>query len=238
MSKINSNKRISFILVTKDRPDLVQIALDNIKKILTKEDELILINGGENNISNPLINKTIKEKDKSPGHAINKGIMISEGRYIRTVSDDDIIRKQQFNEAIDILDKNLSIDFLVCGGIRERENERYPFYIPKNSNYGESMQDISKFGANKTKGAFANNIINQYKNSKNLPIITFVPNQIYCLTGYWIEKYKPGMFISIFYEKSKQRINNYKDIKKEVDEFIKNINSEFKSIDKEIKDFL
>ena len=36
--------------------------------------------------------------------------MISEGRYIRTVSDDDIIRKQQFNEAIDILDKNLSMN--------------------------------------------------------------------------------------------------------------------------------
>ena len=86
MSKINSNKRISFILVTKDRPDLVQIALDNIKKILTKEDELILVNGGENNISNPLINKTIKEKDKSPGHAINKGIMISEGSGLRNFS--------------------------------------------------------------------------------------------------------------------------------------------------------
>tara|TARA_B100000700_G_C15059400_1_gene864737 strand:- start:5877 stop:6722 length:846 start_codon:yes stop_codon:yes gene_type:complete len=140
-------KRISFILITKDRPDLVQIALDNLKKILTKEDELILVNGGESNINNPLINKTIKEKDKSPGHAINKGIMISEGRYIRTVSDDDIIRKQQLNEAVDILDKNLSIDFLVCGGIRERENEKYPFYIPENSNYGKNKHDISKFGA-------------------------------------------------------------------------------------------
>ena len=114
--------------------------------------------------------------------------------------------------------------------------------VEKNKNLSKNfktlLDDISKFGANKTKGAFANNIINQYKNSKNLPIITFVPNQIYCLTGYWIEKNKPGMFISIFYEKSKQRIDNYKDIKKEVDEFIKDINSEFKSINKEIKDFL
>ena len=99
-------------------------------------------------------------------------------------------------------------------------------------------KDITLFGIKKTKGALANKMIDQYKTSKKLFIVNFVPNQIYCLTGYWIEKNKPGMFISIFYEKSKQRINNYKDIKKEVDEFIKDINSEFKSINKEIKDFL
>ena len=105
-------------------------------------------------------------------------------------------------------------------------------------NFKTLLEDITKFGANKTKGDLANNIINQYKNTKNLLIITSVPNKLYCLTGYWIEKNNPGTFISIFYEKSKQKINNYKDIKKEVDEFIKDINSEFKSINKEIKDFL
>ena len=37
----------------------------------------------------------------------------------------------------------------------------------------------------KTKGTFANMIIDQYKNSKNLFIISFFPNKIYCLAGYW-----------------------------------------------------
>ena len=87
-------------------------------------------------------------------------------------------------------------------------------------------KDISLFGSNKSKGALANKIIDQYKNSKKLFIITFVPNQIYCLAGYWIEMLNPGTFKSIFYEKSK----------KEVDEFIKNINSENKSIKIEIND--
>ena len=54
------------------------------------------------------------------------------------------------------------------------------------------------------------------------------------MAGYWIEEVNPGTFKSIFYEKSKQKINEYKDIKKEVDEFIKDINSEYKSIKKEI----
>jgi len=97
-------------------------------------------------------------------------------------------------------------------------------------------KDITLFGTNKTKGTFANKIIDQYKNSKKLFIITFVPNQIYCLAGYWIEEVKPGTFKSIFYEKSKQKINEYKDIKIEVDKFINDINSEYKSIKKEIND--
>ena len=99
-------------------------------------------------------------------------------------------------------------------------------------------RDITLFGTKKTKGNFAIKIIDQYKNSKKLFILNFVPNQIYCLAGYWIEVANPGRFESIFYNKSKQTIDEYKNIKKEVDEFFKDINLEYKSIIKEINDFL
>ena len=72
---------------------------------------------------------------------------------------------------------------------------------------------------------------------RNYFLITFVPNQIYCLAGYWIEEVNPGTFKSILDEKSQQKINEYKDIKKGADEFIKDINSEYKSIKKEINKF-
>ena len=98
-------------------------------------------------------------------------------------------------------------------------------------------KDIAQFGTNKTKGILANKIIDQYKNSKKLFIITFVPNQVYCLAGYWIEELIPGKFESILYKKTKQKINEYKNTKKEVDEFIKDINLQYKSIKKEINDF-
>ena len=57
------------------------------------------------------------------------------------------------------------------------------------------------------------------------------------LAGYWIEAVSPGKFESIFYEKTKQKINEYKNTKKEVDEFIKEINLEYKSLKKEINQF-
>ena len=104
-------------------------------------------------------------------------------------------------------------------------------------NFKPLAKDITEFGTNKTKGNFAKKMIDQYKNSKKLFILTFVPNQIYCLAGYWIEIASPGKFESIFYKKSKQKLNEYKIIKKEVDEFIKDINIEYKSIKKEINEF-
>jgi len=113
--------------------------------------------------------------------------------------------------------------------------------VKKNKNLSKNFRslakDIALFGTNKTKGTLANKIIDQYKNSKKLFIITFVPNQVYCLAGYWIEEVSPGKFESIFYKKTKQKINEYKNTKKEVDEFIKGINLEYKSIKKEINDF-
>ena len=103
-------------------------------------------------------------------------------------------------------------------------------------NFKPLAKDIALFGTKKTKGTLANKIIDQYKNSKKLFLVTFVPNQIYCLAGYWIEVANPGKFESIFYDKSKQKINEYKNTKKELDEFIKEINLEYKSIKKEIND--
>ena len=62
-----------------------------------------------------------------------------------------------------------------------------------------------------------------------------MPNRVYCLTGYWIEYVNPGTLTFIFYEKTIRSINKFKDAKQEVDEFIRDINSEYKSIRKEIK---
>ena len=105
------------------------------------------------------------------------------------------------------------------------------------NNFKPYVKDITTFGTNKTQGALVNKIIDQYKISKKSYILSVVPNKFYCFVGYWIEEVSPGKFQSIIYEKSKQKINQYKNTKKEVDEFIKEINLEYKSIKKEINDF-
>ena len=133
-------------------------------------------------------------------------------------------------ENTNLFDYCFSLEKIISRNSVERSNNL-------SNNFKPLAKDITLFGTNKTKGTFAHKIINQYKNSKKLFIITFVPNQIYCLVGYWIEEINPGTFKSIFYEKSKQKINEYNNIKKEVKGFINDINSEYKFIRKEINDF-
>ena len=133
-------------------------------------------------------------------------------------------------ETTNLLDYCYSFEKILARNSLEKNN--------KESNMLKNFaKDVTFFGTNKTKGALVNKAIDQDKSSKKLFIITFVPDEFYCLAGYWIEVVYPGVFKSIIYQKSKQKINQYKDVKKEVDEFIKGINLEYKSIKKEINDF-
>ena len=102
--------------------------------------------------------------------------------------------------------------------------------------YKSLAKDITLFGTNNTKGAAVNKLIDQYKTIKKAFIISFIPNKFYCFAGYYIERLNPGKFQSILYEKSKQKINQYNNLKKEVDELIKDINSEYKYFKEEIDD--
>jgi len=94
-------------------------------------------------------------------------------------------------------------------------------------------RDISRFGVNKTRGFLMNKIINQYKTSKNSLILNIIPNKMYCFTGYWVEIIMPGKFESVIYNKGKKKINEFREIKEEVDGLINNFNSEYKNIRKE-----
>ena len=96
-------------------------------------------------------------------------------------------------------------------------------------------KDIAEVGVSKTRGVLINKMFDQYKTTKDLQIIKLIPNNLYCFSGYLIEKVKPGTFESILYSKSKKEINKFIDLKDEVDEVINEINSEYKFIKKEFK---
>ena len=114
---------------------------------------------------------------------------------------------------------------LVRNSIEQRKNLSLKIkYVSK---------DFSKLGITKTRGAFINKMIDEYKNSKNNFLIKIVPNDFYCFVGYWIENAKPGIFEKIIFEKSKKLINEMKDIKDGLDSLINNIDLEYKTLKKE-----
>ena len=98
-------------------------------------------------------------------------------------------------------------------------------------------KDIAKFGVSKTRGGLINKIIDQYKTSNDSLMIKLIPNKVYCLSGYWIEKVNPGTFESIVYSKSKKAIYEFKELKDEVEGVLNEINSEYKFIKKEFESF-
>jgi len=109
--------------------------------------------------------------------------------------------------------------------------------IKKRKNLSEKVKslarDISRFGVNKTRGSIINNMINQYKTSRNSLILNIIPNKIYCFSGYWVEIVIPGKFESVIYYTGKKKINELREFKEEVDGLINNLNSEYKNIKKE-----
>ena len=109
--------------------------------------------------------------------------------------------------------------------------------IKKRKNISEKVKSLSRgisiFGVNKTRGSLVNKMINQYKTYKDSFILNFVPNKIYCLSGYWVEKVMPGTFESVIYDKSKKTIIQFRELKEEVDGLINNFNSEYQHIRKD-----
>ena len=97
--------------------------------------------------------------------------------------------------------------------------------------------DLLSFGLSKSKGSLLNNAIDQYKKSKSFLILTLIPNQLYCLLGYWIEDVNPGMFEAIILEKGKQKINKFKDMENELDEFLRDPKSKYKNFKKDFDSF-
>ena len=113
--------------------------------------------------------------------------------------------------------------------------------IQKRENISEKVKslsrDISKYGVRKSRGFLMNKMINKYKASKSSYILKFIPNKIYCLSGYWVEKLMPGKLESILYDRSINKINEIKDLKNDLDGLINNINLEYKSIREEFNNF-
>ncbi|MBI2011705.1 glycosyltransferase [Candidatus Daviesbacteria bacterium] len=146
-------KRISFLLATKNRAKFLEKALKNHQKLLKENDELILIDGGSSDDTikvakkfSKIISVFISEADISEGHAFNKGILLSSGKYIKILSDDDIFFSQAIENAYTIMEKNPDIDVLLCGGVKLRGKDLSFAYAPPGVDYGKKVSDVFKYG--------------------------------------------------------------------------------------------
>lgn len=115
--------RVSYIITSYNRSAFLSKALDNIREFLTKKDELIVVDGGSKDSTHKVVKKNadiitefISQKDFGEAHALNKGMLLAKGKYIKILTDDDYIHPDKMKYAVSILEKNPKIDALQCGG--------------------------------------------------------------------------------------------------------------------------
>ncbi len=153
MPNFKKSPMISYVLPTKDRPPFLKKAFeDNIRKLVTPMDELIVVDGSEGDGSKKIIDNNrdiidvlIRETDTGPADAFNKGALVARGRYVKWLCDDDIVSKDGMEQAVGCMDKNPDIDLLVCSGIKKTALGSNQTYSPPD--YGHDTKDVYRYGA-------------------------------------------------------------------------------------------
>ena len=97
---------------------------------------------------------------------------------------------------------------------------------------------LASFGMENSRGDLMKNIIFKFKSESDDSLVKLIPTKIYCLGGYWIEKFQPGTFESIFYEAIEEVVEEtYTDLKKDIKDNLNNLiddfNKGYKSLQKE-----
>ncbi len=122
-----------------------------IKDFIKADDELIIIDGNSADATREVAEKFrdiidvfISEPDNSPAHALNKGILLAQGKYVHQLADDDITYSDAMDRAISVLEAHPEADLLVCGGSKGKYGF---FYVEPDTNYGKSPDDAIRYGA-------------------------------------------------------------------------------------------
>jgi glycosyltransferase involved in cell wall biosynthesis len=146
----NRKVRVSYILNVKNRVDFIKTFFESYKKIYNPNDELVVVDGDstdgtkeviESNLR--MIDKYVSEPDLSGSHALNKGILMSSGKYIKQFPVDDIIHN--LDKPVYYMEQNPDIDMLVLGGVKKDMRGNQVISAP--DSYGEKPQDVFEYGA-------------------------------------------------------------------------------------------
>ena len=149
----SGDKRISFILITKNRGVALRKTLPAAQPLLKENDELIIIDGASSDSTvdvvhahQELVTTFISEQDINAAHAFNKGIMLARGKFVVFLFDEDRMYAKPLEQAISVMEAHPEIDILVCGGMKHFRGVSRPYYYKPGTNYGKSPEDAFKYG--------------------------------------------------------------------------------------------
>jgi FkbM family methyltransferase len=113
-----SSYKTSYILNSVKPSQYLSTALRKLEPLKRDDEEFIVVYAGEDEISilqetHTWVSKWIVEPDRGEAHGVNKGILLSKGKIIRYLSDDDTYFPEVIHEANDLcLDQDLDAVFM------------------------------------------------------------------------------------------------------------------------------
>lgn len=144
-----ANKRVSFIVTTKNSANELDKCLAVCRGLKSSEDEILVIDGASTDKTAEVVKKYadmvdvfVSEDDLSNTHASNKGMLLARGRYLKSIAPDDTYYPEAMEQAIAALEEHPEIDVLLCGGTKEKNGKVGYVYIPSGSNYGDKPEDV------------------------------------------------------------------------------------------------
>ncbi|MBI2056324.1 MAG: glycosyltransferase family 2 protein [Candidatus Sungbacteria bacterium] len=173
----HSTKRISYIVITKNRAAILDDFLTRARELVGPQDELIVVDGASEDGTKKVVQKYadivdifISEKDRCANEACNKGILLSSGKYIKLLLDDDIYYRDAMEKAAEVMEQHPEVDMLVCGGTKEiygtdtaaylsgentaKAGKIVTSYLPPGVNYGKDITDVFRYRAASSFGHF------------------------------------------------------------------------------------
>lgn len=111
--KINSKiPKVSIVVTTFNRKDLLPAALDSIQAQTYKNLEVIVINDGSTDGTEEVlknyagIGHIISQNNLGQVQSLNKGWRLSSGKYLSYLSDDDILAPKAIESLVQVLEEN------------------------------------------------------------------------------------------------------------------------------------
>lgn len=96
---------------------------------------------------------------------------------------------------------------------------------------------IASIGIDNSRGNLTRKMIVKFKSESDNSFLKLIPTKAYCVGGYWIEKFQPGTFESIFYDAIKEVFKDtYKNTKEDIEDNVNNLINDFNKSYKSIRE--
>lgn len=116
---MDTSPKISVVIPTRNRVHTLKRMLDTLLQDPYPALEIIIVDGASTDGTVELIksygnriSKWISEPDNGEYYALNKGIKLASGEYLKLMSDDDVLRMDVFHKVADFLATHPEVDIV------------------------------------------------------------------------------------------------------------------------------